>query len=162
VLLSAVLARCADSAGTELSVICAWIGQPPTPRLSEKQILPAESETTMGLRFTPSSASETPPPPSAGHTSRTRLPFTTPLRQFVARKRAKHDLRSRSKTFRFFSSAIPTICSRKNVGRPHEELENDRGKKGKGRQKFHSREFRDESSKRHSPAGEGQTTSTVA
>src|SRR5882724_1862266 len=53
VLLSAVIDSIWGSAGTELSAI--WDGlTTEKPLLSESQILPAESETTDRLRFTPS------------------------------------------------------------------------------------------------------------
>src|ERR1700747_1492647 len=52
-LLSAVIASMWGSAGTELSLI--WDGlTTDKPLLNENQILPAESETTALLRFTPS------------------------------------------------------------------------------------------------------------
>src|SRR6202043_2326068 len=71
---SAKTASIWGSAGTELSAI--WDGlTTDKPRLSENQILPAESETTDWHGFTPSVLSR----PSAWSYSRTSTAFTTPL-----------------------------------------------------------------------------------
>src|ERR1700751_2334134 len=59
------------SAGTELSLICDGLTTD-KPLLSENQILPAESETTDRLRFTPSVLSR----PSAWSYLRTSTAFT--------------------------------------------------------------------------------------
>src|ERR1700739_1932733 len=84
---------------------------PDKPLLSENQILPAESETTDWLRFTPSVLSR----PSVWSYSRTSSAFTTPLSS-LSRGTRKTWSEVAIQNLPLLSSAIPTICLRKTSG----------------------------------------------
>src|ERR1700723_1167803 len=74
-----------------------------------------------------------------GHTREHRPP--SPHRLAVCRAEpAKHDLRSRSKTFRFCPPPFRLFVRAKHRA-SHEELENGSSQKRQDQQTFHSREF---------------------
>src|SRR6267142_1078276 len=81
------------------------------PLLSENQILPAESETTDRLRFTPSVLSR----PSVWSYSRASSALTTPLSS-LSRGTRKTCFEVAIQNLPPLSSAIPTICSRRTSG----------------------------------------------
>src|SRR5258708_16378803 len=96
--------------GTELSSI--WDGSTTDkPLVSENQILPAESETTDRLRFTPSVLSR----PSAWPYSRTSIAFTTPLSSLSRGTRITWS-EVAIQNLPLLSYSIPTTCWRKTSG----------------------------------------------